>query len=82
MDDITALLMGKNRETTEMAKNVMKKVKEKVEKKGLEMSVTESGKAGESKMTASCGFLENELRYAVRKNESQWQTVWKRWVST
>ena len=39
----------------------MKKLKEEVEKKGLKLSVTENGKEGESKMIASCGFLENEL---------------------
>ena len=33
VDDITALLMGKNREVAEMAKKVMKKLKEEVEKK-------------------------------------------------
>ena len=34
---------------------------EEVEKKGLELSVTDNGKEGKSKMIASCGFLENEL---------------------
>ena len=33
MDDITALLMEKNREVAEMAKKVMKKLKEEIEKK-------------------------------------------------
>ena len=41
VDDITALLKGKNRE---VAKKVMKKLKEEIEKKGLELSVTENGK--------------------------------------
>ena len=40
-----------------MAKKVMKKVR-----KGLKLSVTENGKEGKSKMIASCGFLEDELR--------------------
>ena len=62
MNDITPLLMGKNREVAEMAKKVMKKLKEEVERKGLKLSVTENGKEGKSKMIASCGFLENELR--------------------
>ena len=44
-----------------MAKKVKKKLKEEVEKQGLKLSVTENGKEGKSKMTASCGFLENEL---------------------
>ena len=62
VNDITPLLMGKNREVAEMAKKVMKKLKEEVERKGLKLSVTENGKEGKSKMIASCGFLENELR--------------------
>ena len=60
MDDITALVKGKNKEVAEMAKKVMNKLKEEVEKKGLKLSVTEHGKEGKSKMIASCGFLENE----------------------
>ena len=50
-----------------MAKIVMKKLKEEVEKKGLAVSVTENGKEGKSKMIASCGFLENELRQFNRE---------------
>ena len=41
MDDITALVKGKSREVAEMAKKVMKKLKEEVEKKGLNLSVTQ-----------------------------------------
>ena len=37
--DITALLFGENRAVAEMAKNVMKKLMEEVEKKGLKLSV-------------------------------------------
>ena len=39
---LTALLMGKNREVAEMAKKVMKKLKEEVEKKGFKLSVTKN----------------------------------------
>ena len=46
----------------EMEKKVMKKLIEEVEKEGLELSVTENGKEGKSKIIASCGFLEDELR--------------------
>ena len=59
MDDITALLKGKHREVAEMATKVMKKLKNEVEKKGLELSVTENVKKGKSKMIASSSFLEN-----------------------
>ena len=62
MDDFTALLMGKNKVVAEMAKKEMKKLKEEIEKKGLKLSVMENGKEGKSKMTASCEFLEKELR--------------------
>ena len=61
VDDFTALLKGKSKDVAEMAKKVMKKLREEVEKKGLKLSVTENGKEGKSKMIASCGFLENEL---------------------
>ena len=62
VDDITALLMGKNSVVAEMAKQVMKKLKEEVKKKGQNMSVNENGKEGRSKIIASCRSLENELR--------------------
>ena len=60
MDDITTRVKGRNEEVAEMAKKVMKKLKEEVERKGR--SVTKNGKEGKSKMIASCGFLENQLR--------------------
>ena len=42
----------------------MKKLREEVEKKGIEQSVNENGKEGKSKMIASCGFLEDEATMA------------------
>ena len=63
MDDITALLIGKNEEVAENGKEGDEEAKrKKVEKEGLKLSVTVNGKEGKSKMIASCGFLENELR--------------------
>ena len=41
-----------------MAKKGIKKLKEEVERKGLELSVTENGKEGKSKMIASSSFFE------------------------
>ena len=77
VDDITALVKGRNKEVAEMAKKVMKKLKEEVEKKGFKFSVTENGKEGKSKMIASCGFLENELRqFSKKKKVSLWLTGW------
>ena len=57
VDDITALLRRKNKAAAEMAKKVMKILKEEVERKGLKLSVTGDGKEGKSKIIASCGFL-------------------------
>ena len=67
LGEITALLNGRNRDIVEMAKKVMKKLKEEVEKKGLKLSVTENALEGKSKMISSCGFLENELRQFSRE---------------
>ena len=50
-----------------MAKTVMKKLREEVEHKRLKLSVTEKGKEGKSKMIASCGFLEDELRQCSKE---------------
>ena len=61
------LLRVKNKVVAEMAKKVMKELKEEVERKGFKLSVTEVGKEGKSKMIASCGFLENELRQFSRE---------------
>ena len=61
------MVKRRNKEVAEMAKKVMKKLKEEVEKKVLELSVTEHGKEGKSKMIASCGFLEEELRQFSEK---------------
>ena len=52
---------GKKKDVAEVVKHEMKKLKKKWRKKGLELSVTENGKEGKSKMIASCLFLENEL---------------------
>ena len=40
-----------------------------MENKGLKLSVTENGKEGTSKMIASCGFLEDELRQCIKEQE-------------
>ena len=62
VDDITALVKGRIKKWRKWAKKVMRNLMEDVEKKGLKLSVTENGKEGKSKMIASCGFLENDLR--------------------
>ena len=62
VDDITALPKVKNSEVVEMAKKVMKNLKEEVDRKGFKLSVTENGKEGKSKMITSCSFLDNEMR--------------------
>ena len=60
VDDITALLVGKNKVVAELAKKVMKRLREEVGRKGLKLSVNENGKEGKRKMIASCGFLVEE----------------------
>ena len=49
------LFRRENKVVVELANKVMKKF-QKVERKGLKLSVTEDGKEGKSKMIASCGF--------------------------
>ena len=44
VDDITALLRERNKVVAEMAKKVMKKLKEEVQRKGAKLLVTEFGK--------------------------------------
>ena len=61
----------------EMAKKVMKKLREEVEKKCLNLSVNENGREGQSKMIASCGFFQDELRQCSKE-----EGVWKRLEST
>ena len=69
VDDITALVKGKNEEVAEIAKKVMKKLKEEVEKQGLELSVTENGKDGKSKMIASVVSWKMSCVNTARKEE-------------
>ena len=40
-----------------MAKKVMKRLREEVERKSLKLSISANGKEGKSKIIASCGFL-------------------------
>ena len=75
MDDITAFVRRRNKVVVEMAKKVTKKLKEEIEKKGLKLSVTENGKAGKSKMIASCGFLEDELRQCSKEGVTMADSV-------
>ena len=56
MDDITALLMVKNKLVAEMAKKVMRKVKEEVAKRASNCRSPRWKKKGKCKMIASCGF--------------------------
>ena len=62
VDDITALLKGRIKEVAEMAKKVIRKLKEEVGEKAYTVSVIENGEEGKSKMIASCGYLERNLR--------------------
>ena len=75
MDDNTALLMVKNKEVAETAKMVMKRLREEVGRRGLKLSVTENEKEGKSKVVASCGFLEDELRQCSKEGVTMADSV-------
>ena len=59
--------MWKKKVVAEMAKKVMKKLKEEVNRNVLKLSVTEDGMEGKSKMIASCGFMVEELRQCSKE---------------
>ena len=61
MNDTTALVKGRNKEVAEMAKKVRKKFKGSGEERPQVVSHG-NGKERRSKMIASCGFLEKELK--------------------
>ena len=64
---VAVLVRGESEGVAEVAKKVLKKLREEVEKKGLKLSVTQDGKEGKSTMIASCGFLEDEMRQYSRE---------------
>ena len=59
--------MGRTRKWQKMAKKVIRKLKEEVGEKGFKLSIMEKVKEGKSKMIASCGFLEDELRQCSKE---------------
>ena len=61
VDDITALVKGRNREVAEKAKKGDEQGERRSGETRSQLSVTENGNEGKNKMIASCGFLENEL---------------------
>ena len=66
MDDLTALLMEKDREVAEIEEIERGSRRQK---RPHIVSVSENGKEGKSKMMASCGFLEDELRQYSQEDE-------------
>ena len=58
-----------------MAKKMMKKLKEEVEKRGLKLSVIEHGMEGKSRIVASCGLLEDELRQCNKEGVTMANSV-------
>ena len=73
VDDITALLKGVNREVAEMAKKVMKKLKEEVERQGLcgfqESELRQYSKEGGVTMTDSVETLGQKSKRAEESAE-------------
>ena len=80
--DITALLMGENREVAEMAKKVMKKLKEEVERKGLKLAVTANGKEGKARSERHVVSWRMSCVKTAGKKRWQCPTAWKFWSST
>lgn len=55
-------MYGRNKELVDMAEKVLRKIKTKVEEKGLRLSIMEGGKEGKRKVTVSCRFLEESFQ--------------------
>ena len=75
VDDITAIVIGRNKEVVEMAENVLKKFKREVDGKGLQLLIAEGGKEGKSKVITSCRYGRSCFRCAARKKEWFWRRV-------
>ena len=52
LDDVTALVEGRNKELPGIAEKVLKSTRRKVAEKGLKLSITEGGKEGKTKVIA------------------------------
>ena len=68
VDDITAVMETQNGELTQIAEKVMRTIKRQIEKKGLELSITQGGKEGKSRAIVSCGSVEEELSRSAERD--------------
>ena len=75
MDDITALLKGRNKELAELVEEVLKKLKKEVEEKGLRLSITEGGREGKNKVIASCKYLEEKVAGMQQKRRGSFGKI-------
>ena len=57
VDDITAIMEGRNKELPCIADKILEVIRMEVEEKGLKLSITEGGKRGQSKVIARCSYL-------------------------
>ena len=57
VDDIKAFLEGRDKELPGIGEKVLRAMRMEVEEKGLELSITEGGEEGQSKVIASCSYL-------------------------
>ena len=73
VDDITALLKGRNKELAELVEEVLNKLKKEVEEKGLRLSITEGCREGKNKVIASCEYLEEKLRECSKREGEVWE---------
>ena len=58
---VTAVVEGRNTELPGIAETDLRATSREVKEEGLELSITEGGKEGKSKVTALCSFLEDEV---------------------
>ena len=59
---VTAVVEGRNKELPGIAETDLRATSREVKEEGLELSITEGGNEGKSKVTAFCSYLEDEVR--------------------
>ena len=69
VDEITAFPSGRNKDLAGIAGRVLKATSMEVGKKGPKLSITERGEEGDSKVVASCIYLEGKFQECSIREE-------------
>ena len=69
VEDITAFPAGRNKDLAGIAGKVLKAMCMEVEEKGPKLSITERGEEGDSKVVASCIYLEGKFQECSKREE-------------